>query len=179
MKKPFGLISSLIFVSALTVQFFAQGNNNSPQKTAPPKDDSAIQTCISNKLAASTSLKDQNFSVSVASGVATLSGTAKNAGSKGAATNVAKGCGAKSVVNNITVAVADDGTIQKCINDKFAASSSLKSQGFSASVSGGVASLTGTAKDAGSKGAATNIAKHCGAKTVTNNITVAAKAATH
>ena len=178
MKKRFGLVSSLIFASTLTVQVFAQ-NSNSSGKT-PPKDDAAIQTCISSKLATSPSLKTQNFSVSVASAVATLSGNAKNAGSKGAATNIAKGCGAKSVVNNITVAVVDDGTIQKCINDKFATDPSLKSQGLSASVSGGVASLTGTAKNAGSKGAATNIAKRCGAKSVTNNITVAPKpAVTH
>jgi osmotically-inducible protein OsmY len=173
MKKTFGLISSLILASTLTVQVFAQ-NSNSSAKT-PPKDDAEIQTCINGKFAASPSLKTQNFSASVASGVATLTGNAKNAGSKGAATNIAKGCGAKSVVNNITVAVVDDGTLQKCINDKFASSPSLKSQGFSATVTGGVATLTGTAKDAGSKGAATNIAKACGAKSVTNNISVAPK----
>jgi len=176
MKKPFGLISSLIFVFALSIQVFAQNSNSSPGKNKPPMDDTAIQACITTKLAASPSLKSQNLSVSVAGGIATLSGNVKNAGSKGAATNIAKSCGAKSVVNNITIAVVDDGTIQKCINDKFGASASLKPQGFSASVSQGVASLTGTAKDAGSKGAATNIAKHCGAKSVTNNITIAPKA---
>jgi osmotically-inducible protein OsmY len=64
-----------------------------------------------------------------------------------------------------------DADIQKCITDKFAASAKLKSQGFSASVSGGVATLTGAATNAGSKGAATRIAQSCGAKSVTNNIT--------
>lgn len=140
-----------------------------PAKEVPQKDDSAIQQCISNKLASSPSLKSQNISVTVSGGVATLTGKVSNAGSKGAATNLAKGCGAKTVTNQITVGVDDD-AIQKCITDKFAASPSLKSQGFTATVSGGVATLAGTAKDAGSKGAATNIAKKCGAKTVTNNI---------
>ncbi len=64
-----------------------------------------------------------------------------------------------------------DAEIQKCIADKFATSEKLKSQGFSASVSGGVATLTGNAANAGSKGAATRIAKSCGATSVTNNIT--------
>ncbi|MGH9847427.1 MAG: BON domain-containing protein, partial [Blastocatellia bacterium] len=63
-----------------------------------------------------------------------------------------------------------DPDIQKCIADKFANSEKLKSQGFSATVSGGVATLTGNAANAGSKGAATGIAKSCGAKEVTNNI---------
>jgi osmotically-inducible protein OsmY len=64
-----------------------------------------------------------------------------------------------------------DPDIQKCIADKFANSEKLKSQGFSATVSNGEATLTGTASNAGSKGAATGIAKRCGAKKVTNNIT--------
>ncbi len=64
-----------------------------------------------------------------------------------------------------------DADVQKCITDKFAASAKLKSQGFSAAVSEGVATLTGNAANAGSKGAATRIAKSCGAKSVTNNIT--------
>ena len=67
-------------------------------------------------------------------------------------------------------APASDADIQKCITDKLANSEKLKSQGFSATVSGGVATLTGKAANAGSKGAATRIAKSCGAKEVTNNI---------
>ncbi len=63
-----------------------------------------------------------------------------------------------------------DPDIQKCIADKFANSEKLKSQGFSATVSGGVATLSGKAANAGSKGAASRIAKSCGAKEVTNNI---------
>ena len=67
-----------------------------------------------------------------------------------------------------------DGDIQKCIADKFANSEKLKSQGFSAAVSGGTATLTGNAANAGSKGAATGIAKRCGATKVENNITAPA-----
>ncbi len=167
MKKSLYLIYGVVIITLLT----AGQNYFSLAKAIPQKDDAAIQKCISDKFAASESLKSQGLSATVNGGVATLTGKAKNIGSKGAATNIAKSCGAKSVTNQITIAEPDDNAIQKCITDKFAASSSLKSQGFSASVSGGVATLTGSAKDAGSKGAATNIAKKCGAKTVTNNIT--------
>ena len=62
-----------------------------------------------------------------------------------------------------------DADIQKCITDKFAASEKMK--GFSASVSGGAATLTGDAATAGLKGNATRMAKSCGATSVTNNIT--------
>src|SRR5262249_16793473 len=74
-------------------------------------------------------------------------------------------------------APASDTDIQKCITDKLAATEKLKSQGFSATVSSGVATLTGNAANPGSKGAATNIAKKCGAKSVTNDITVTSAAA--
>jgi osmotically-inducible protein OsmY len=67
-----------------------------------------------------------------------------------------------------------DGEIQQCISDRLAASPSLKDQGLSASVSNGVATLTGTARNPGSKGAVTRIARKCGAATVTNNITISA-----
>ncbi|MBP6821603.1 MAG: BON domain-containing protein [Acidobacteria bacterium] len=65
----------------------------------------------------------------------------------------------------------NDGEIQKCIADKLAKSEKLSTQGFSATVSGGEATLIGKANNAGSKGAATKIAKSCGATKVTNNIT--------
>jgi len=175
MRRTFSLTSSLVFIALLPALVSAQGNSNGSAKTAAPKDDAAIQKCISDKLAASASLRTQGITAAVSNGTATLTGKAKNAGSKGAATNIAKGCGAKNVTNNITIAEVDDGEIQKCINDKFSASPSLKTQGFSAAVSKGVATLTGVAKDAGSKGAATNIAKSCGAKNVTNGITVSGK----
>ena len=171
-RKPLVIISLLVLLVGVwlgVVHGRSHGNTAAPQKS-----DADIQKCISDKLAASASLKDQGITAAVSNGVATLTGKVKNAGSKGAATNLAKGCGAKSVNNELTVAALDDGAIQKCITDKFAAAPSLKTQGFSATVSQGVATLAGAAKDAGSKGAATNIAKKCGAKSVTNNITVAA-----
>ncbi|MFN0110640.1 MAG: BON domain-containing protein [Blastocatellia bacterium] len=64
-----------------------------------------------------------------------------------------------------------DADIQKCIVDKLAKSEKLSTQGLSAAVSGGEATLTGNAANAGSKGAATKMAKACGASKVTNNIT--------
>ena len=177
MRRQLVPIVSLAFIAVLSVWTFAEGGLSKSPELAPPVDDAGIQKCIEDKLAASASLKTEGISVSVANGVATLTGHVKNAGSKGAATNLAKSCGPKSVANNITVATSvpiDDGAIQKCITDKFAGSASLNPQGFSVTVSNGVATLTGTAKDAGSKGAATNIAKKCGAKKVTNNISAPA-----
>lgn len=75
-----------------------------------------------------------------------------------------------------TQAPKSDADIQSCIQQKLAAAPKLKDQGFQVSVSGGVATFTGTAKNGGSKGAVTGIAKSCGAKQVTNNITVQAAA---
>ncbi len=77
-----------------------------PAKMAAAKSDTEIQDCITKKLAAAPKLKDQGFSATVANGVATFTGTANNAGSKGSVNGIAKSCGAKSVVNNITVKAA-------------------------------------------------------------------------
>jgi osmotically-inducible protein OsmY len=71
-------------------------------RAAAPTSDADIQKCITEKLANSEKLKSQGFSVTVSEGVATLTGNAANAGSKGAASRIAKSCGAKSVTNNIT-----------------------------------------------------------------------------
>ncbi len=66
-----------------------------------------------------------------------------------------------------------DADIQSCITQRLAAAPKLKTQGLSASVSGGAATLTGNAANAGSKGGAGSIAKSCGATSVMNNITFA------
>lgn len=111
MKKATGILGGLALSTFLVLSAVA-GNTNkaaNPQKTKPaktaaaPKSDSDIQSCITEKLAAAPKLKDQGFSASVSGGVATFTGTAKNAGSKGGVTNIAKACGAKQTVNNITV----------------------------------------------------------------------------
>jgi osmotically-inducible protein OsmY len=68
-----------------------------------------------------------------------------------------------------------DADIQKCIQDRFANSPSMKDNLPKVSVSGGVATITGEAKNGGQKGAATRSAKSCGAKEVKNEMTVAAK----
>jgi len=65
--------------------------------------DSEIQQCIALKLSASPALKDQGFTASVSNGVVTLTGVARNPGSKGNATRIAKKCGATTVNNNITM----------------------------------------------------------------------------
>jgi osmotically-inducible protein OsmY len=65
-----------------------------------------------------------------------------------------------------------DPDIQKCIDDKLANAPSLKDKKPTVTVSGGVATITGEAKNGGAKGAATGIAKRCGAKEVKNELTV-------
>jgi osmotically-inducible protein OsmY len=72
------------------------------KKETAPKSDDEIQKCIMNKFSNSEKLKSQGFNASVSSGEAMLTGTAQNAGSKGAATRIAQSCGAKSVTNKIT-----------------------------------------------------------------------------
>ena len=68
-----------------------------------------------------------------------------------------------------------DADIQKCIQDRFANAPSMKDKPPSVSVSGGVATITGEAKNGGQKGSATRSAKSCGAKEVKNEMTVAPK----
>jgi len=93
---------------------------------------------------------------------ATKTAAEKTAGAaKGAAKGTKEGLTAKT-----------DPEIQKCITDKFAASTTLKTFGLSAAVNKSEATLTGKVKTAGSKGAATNVSKSCGAKKTINNITV-------
>lgn len=75
--------------------------------------DSDIQQCIVEKLAASPALKDQGFVASVSNGVVTLTGIARNPGSKGNATRIAKKCGATTVNNNITLSPAFKATTKK------------------------------------------------------------------
>jgi len=115
MKRMFAVFC---FVLAMSVVAFAQSgqpaqggdsmmkkSDKKSQKKAEkniPQSDGDIQQCITDKLAKSEKLKTQNFSSAVSSGVVTLTGNAANAGSKGAATGIAKRCGATKVVNNIT-----------------------------------------------------------------------------
>lgn len=104
------LLTVICFVLALTISAFAQGGDTMKSSgkgaakkpvTAAPKSDAEIQKCIVDKFAAGEKLKSQGFSATVASGEATLTGTANNAGSKGAATKIAKSCGATKVTNKI------------------------------------------------------------------------------
>jgi osmotically-inducible protein OsmY len=68
-----------------------------------------------------------------------------------------------------------DADIQKCIQDKFANAPSMKDKAPMVSVSGGVATITGEAKNGGQKGSASRMAKACGAKEIKNEMTVAPK----
>ncbi|HKX27617.1 MAG TPA: BON domain-containing protein [Blastocatellia bacterium] len=112
MKKTLILINAFALTAALAIMAAAQTPAPAPAKAAKPakmkaaaapKSDEEIQKCISDKLEASAALKGDGFSASVAGGVATLTGTTKVAGHKGGAGSIAKGCGAKSTQNNITV----------------------------------------------------------------------------
>lgn len=118
MSKTKTIISGLALVAAMSLAALAQTPSTKPaSKPATPaakhampakkhtaqKTDAEIQSCVEQKLAAAPKLKDQGFSVSVSGGVATFTGAAKNASSKGGVNGIAKACGAKQVVNNITV----------------------------------------------------------------------------
>lgn len=105
------ILTILSFVLAVSVFAFAQtgemtkkpaDKSAAKKPAAAPKSDADIQKCITDKLAAAAKLKSQGFTASVSKGEATLTGTANNAGSKGAATKIAKSCGATKVTNNIS-----------------------------------------------------------------------------
>ena len=110
-KKLITLLSGLALTAMFAFTAVAQPTPPAktaaakPAKTKPaPKTDAEIQQCITEKLAASAKLKDQGLSATVVGGVATFVGEAKDGSSKGGVANIAKACGAKKTVNNITVA---------------------------------------------------------------------------
>ncbi len=72
------------------------------KKPMAGKSDSEIQSCIQTRLANAPKMKEQGFSASVSGGVATFTGTTRNAGTKGGVSGMAKACGASKTVNNIT-----------------------------------------------------------------------------
>ncbi len=100
MKKMLALASSPVLTALLAMGVAAQ-DKPSAKPAAEPKSDAEIQKCISDKLAASNSIKDGSATVS--NGEATLTGAARNGGAKGAATRMAKRCGANKVTNNMRV----------------------------------------------------------------------------
>ncbi len=106
-SKAVLVLSQLVLVAVLSLAGSLAGSLRGPalaaEASGPAKTDSEIQQCISERLAASPALKDQGLTASVSNGVATLSGTARNPGSKGTATRLAKKCGATGVTNNITI----------------------------------------------------------------------------
>ena len=140
MKKSPGILSGL----ALTVVFALGALGQTPptkltaNKTTPPKttqskptkapktaaqkSDSEIQSCVESKIAADPKLKDQGFVVSVSNGVATFTGSTKNSGNKSSVASLAKSCGSKQVVNNITVEKAaksgSSGTAKHAVKPK-------------------------------------------------------------
>lgn len=116
MSKVNRIVSAVAIGALLAVSAFAQtpttkpaaktpppAKTAAPKAKAPAKTDAEIQSCIEGKLAAAPKLKDQHFTVAVSNGTATFTGTAKDGGSKGGVVNLAKSCGVKKVVNNITV----------------------------------------------------------------------------
>jgi len=94
------IVFSMLSLILMTVSIFALGGQ-STEKAVASKSDTQIESCISDRLARSEKLRQQGFSVSVSEGTATLTGKAVNAGSKGAATRIARSCGATTVKNEI------------------------------------------------------------------------------
>ncbi len=120
MKRNLVWLSSITLIALLALSASAQEmqKKTSEAKTAKTKPalptiDADIQKCTDEKFANAASLKDKKPSVSVSGGVATITGEAKNGGAKGAATKIAKSCGAKDVKNNMTVAASDKKPTEK------------------------------------------------------------------
>jgi hypothetical protein len=123
MKKTIGFTFTLLLMVAfaLTQTSLASQEGEMKKKAdkpakaaaAPkaPKTDADVQKCISDKFAASKTVT--NGAAAVANGAATLTGEAKNAGAKGGATRTAKGCGAKTVVNNMTTPAPPPAAVKK------------------------------------------------------------------
>ena len=114
MKRTLVWLSSITLIALLALSASAQEmqkktSEAKPAKTkkATPTTDADIQKCIEEKFAKAPSLKDKKPSIRVSGGVATITGEAKNGGTKGVATRIAKSCGAKEVKNNMTVAPSD------------------------------------------------------------------------
>lgn len=107
MKNLYLSLGGLLLLSLVVLAQSPQPASNpepgrSTAKSAAPRSDSEIQKCIQGKLANSEKLRVQEFNVTVSNSEATFTGTAKNAGSKGAATRIGQSCGAVKVINQIT-----------------------------------------------------------------------------
>lgn len=111
MKRMSFWFSSIALLALLAFNVMAQDMQKNPDakpktaktKTALPTTDPDILKCIQEKFANAASLKDKPPGVTVTNGVATITGEAKNPGTKGAATRIAKSCGAKEIKNEMTV----------------------------------------------------------------------------
>lgn len=95
------LLRSAVAIALATVVTLG-GIAQTPTTTSASKSDSEIRQCIENRLASSEKLGGQGFTVAVTNREATLTGTARNSGSKGAVTRIARTCGAEKVSNLIT-----------------------------------------------------------------------------
>ncbi len=112
MKRITFWLSCITLLAVLAFNVTAQDMQKKPEakpkaaktKAAMPTSDDEILKCIEEKFANAPSLKDKKPSVRVIGGVATITGEAKNGGAKGAATRIAKSCGAKAIKNEMPVA---------------------------------------------------------------------------
>ena len=100
MKRSHFAFSVLLMMMFLIASASAHGTGTS---VPAQKSDAEIQKCILDGMAASASLKEQKLEATVSDGKVTITGAARNPGSKGAATRMAKRCGAKEVKNEATV----------------------------------------------------------------------------
>lgn len=121
MKRMSFWFSSIALLALLAFNVTAQDMQKTPDakpkaakaKAALPTTDPDILKCIQEKFANAASLKDKPPSVTVTNGVATITGEAKNPGTKGAATRIAKSCGAKEIKNEMTVLAGIKKPIEK------------------------------------------------------------------
>lgn len=111
MKKMNTMMFTLMLTIAVALSQAAQASQGGEmmtkkkgksEKAAAPATDADIQKCISEKFAKSKTIT--NGAAKVANGEATITGEAKNGGAKGGGAQSAKACGAKTVINNLTIA---------------------------------------------------------------------------
>lgn len=99
-------IFALTGLAQTTAAMPTQGTAKPAKRKSAPKSDADIQTCITERIAKSETLKSESITPIVASRAATLNGTASTAKNKNAVVSLAKRCGATRVTSNLEVQAA-------------------------------------------------------------------------
>ena len=99
------LVAGTFAVTAQETMSSKSSKSSKTGQSSAPTSDPEIQRCVADRLARASSLEGQTINVAVTGGDVTLTGSVKKGLQKGTASRVArvKACGAKQVINNLTV----------------------------------------------------------------------------